>query len=401
MKPEEAWHIITCEFPPKVGGVSAYVERLSADLARQGQRVHVWCPGRDHDEAMDDGVVLHRRMGNYSLADLWRLDKELSRHEAPRRVLLQWVPHGFGWRSMNVPLCGWLLKRSTCDGDIVEIMVHEPFLDFSGTAKQRVAAIVHRVMTMVLLRAARRIWVSTPVWQDRWKRYELSRGIPYTWLPIASSIASPGLDLRRVQECRRRYAPTRPLIGSFTGRASTRRDARVSALEPVLLRLLNGERSPEMLFIGENSEAVCREVALAYPVMASRLHATGSMSEAELSSSLQACDVLLQAYPDGITSRRTTAVTALAHGIPVVATADRSTESFWSETSAVVLVQNGDIDGMVTAVERLLADPEERSRLSAAARQLYSRVFNSERSIALLVGIDGCRVAGNPQSQII
>ena len=43
---------------------------------------------------------------------------------------MQWVPHGFGYRSMNLGFCLWLRPRAR-SGDQVELMVHEPYLEFS------------------------------------------------------------------------------------------------------------------------------------------------------------------------------------------------------------------------------------------------------------------------------
>lgn len=380
-------HIITSEFPPTLGGVSDHVARLSAELGRLGHRVHVWCPGQEGDDQTIAGVVVHRRMGDHSLADLKRLDLCMSAHAAPRRLLLQWVPHGFGWRSMNVPLCLWLLKRSVIDRDVVEIMVHEPFLEFAGNVRQYLAASVHRMMTILLLRAADRVWLSTPRWQKHWGKYGFPRRIDYTWLPISSSIEPTELDVHGVHDLRARFQITRPLIGSFTGLAASRSDARVRELEPVFARLASGRMGVDILFIGQNSRKLCHEVALAHPTVASRLHATGAMTASELSIALHACDLLLQCYPDGVTSRRATAVTALAHGVPILATSGVNTESFWSESDSVALVPVGDTDGMSTAAERLLAEPVERARLGAAARLLYAQMFSLNRSIALIGAI--------------
>ena len=50
---------------------------------------------------------------------------------------------------------------------------------------------------------------------------------------------------------------------------------------------------------------------------------------------LQACDLLLQPYVDGISGRRTTTISALEHAVPVVTTFGPLSEPFWRDTSAV------------------------------------------------------------------
>jgi hypothetical protein len=46
-----AWHLVTCEYPPQVGGVSDYSLAVATGLAAAGQTVHVWCPRPGASEA--------------------------------------------------------------------------------------------------------------------------------------------------------------------------------------------------------------------------------------------------------------------------------------------------------------------------------------------------------------
>ena len=98
-----------------------------------------------------NGVTVHPALGRLSRRDLRAVDRLLDRFPAPRRLLVQWVPHGFGYRSMNVGFCLWLGRRAR-RGDRVEIMVDEPYLAFGeGALRWSAAAAVHRVMTIILV----------------------------------------------------------------------------------------------------------------------------------------------------------------------------------------------------------------------------------------------------------
>ncbi|HEX2190667.1 MAG TPA: glycosyltransferase, partial [Longimicrobiaceae bacterium] len=194
--PESAeWHLVTGEFPPQPGGVSDYVRGVAEGLALAGDRVHVWCPPAPGAAPDVPGVEVHRALGAMSPADLRRAGRLLDGFPAPRRLLVQWVPHSFGWRTMNLAFCLWVWRRSA-RGDRVEVMVHEPYLPFSRASwKQSAVAAVHRVMAATLLRAADRVWVSTPAWAARWRRYRLGRRPPFAWIPIPSNVpvvADPG-----------------------------------------------------------------------------------------------------------------------------------------------------------------------------------------------------------------
>ena len=119
------WHIITCEYPPQIGGVSDYTARLSQALRNEGQSVHVWAPGSEEASRADASV--YRVLGNFDSASLARAGSLLDQHPSPRTLLVQWVPHGYGRRSMNIGFCRWLVQRVRRHGDLLQLMVHEPF----------------------------------------------------------------------------------------------------------------------------------------------------------------------------------------------------------------------------------------------------------------------------------
>ncbi len=182
------WHIITGEFPPASGGVGDYSSAVAAGLAAAGDAVHVWCPASAGPPVHISGVQVHAVAGTWGRGDLARVDSALNLTPAPRRLLVQWVPHAFGMRSLNVGFCRWLRRRGR-SGDCLEVMVHEPSLAFGeGSWRQDLAAIVHRAMVMLLLNAARRVWVAIPSWTDRLQAWTLGRDIPFCWLPVPSTV---------------------------------------------------------------------------------------------------------------------------------------------------------------------------------------------------------------------
>ena len=68
---------------------------------------------------------------------------------------------------MNVHFARWMARRAA-SGDRVDVMVHEPFVDyFGGSWIQPARALVQRYMTRTVLRAARRVWMSIPGWEAR------------------------------------------------------------------------------------------------------------------------------------------------------------------------------------------------------------------------------------------
>ena len=190
------WHIITGEYPPAIGGVSSYTQLVAEGLAAAGDAVHVWCPGQTEASGGDaNGVTVHRALGELiSRPTCGTSIGSSMRFPARSAVLVQWVPHAFGYRSMNVGFCRWLWRRAR-RGDRVDIMVHEPYFAFGeGGVRWTAAALVHRLMTTVLARAACRVWISIPAWEKRWRPYFFGRDVPVAWLPVPSTLPAPRSD---------------------------------------------------------------------------------------------------------------------------------------------------------------------------------------------------------------
>lgn len=380
------WHFITCEYPPRVGGVGDHTRLVAEGLAAAGDRVHVWCPATDGaSEESPRGVNVRRELGEFSPADLRRAGRMLDEFDAPRRLLVQWVPHGYGYRSMNVWLCLWLWARARVRGDEVTLVVHEPFLAFGeGSRRQDAVALVHRLMTIVLLSSARRVWTTIPEWARRLRPYALGRRVPFGWLPVPSTtpeaVGSESEEVAAIRSC---YAPEgTTLVGHF----GTYGVLVARPLSRLLPRLLSDNEGCAVLLLGQGSVSMREELLRSRPELASRVHAAGALPPEELSRHLAACDLLLQPYPDGVSARRTSAMAGLAHGLPVVTTKGALTEPLWEESGAVALAHAGDDDALLGEVRKLLASREARARLSAAARTLYRERFDLPHTIAALRG---------------
>lgn len=370
-------HFITPEYPPQHGGVAAYTHQIATHLSLRGEPVHVWGPSPSAAQP-GSSVVVHGDLGGFRPADLGRVSGLLDDFPAPRRLLVQWVPHGYGLHAMNLPFCFWLWRRSV-SGDAVELVVHEPFVTFSGGIGQRVVAAVQRAMTLLLMSAARRVWVTTRAWTPLVEPYLSGRGIAVEWLPVPSSLPAP--DAVAVDSVRRRYAAAREhLVGHFGTHG-----ALITSLVADAIRLLADEHpTARVVLIGSGGETFRSALVARHPTLDDRVRATGTLDPADLSAHIAACDVLLQPYPDGVTSRRTTTMAGLFAGVPVVTTHGMLTESFWHDEAPVRLAEVGDVPGIVRHVLQLLADPIERRRQGDAGHTFYDRWFDVRHAAAAL-----------------
>ena len=370
-------HLVTPEYPPRRGGVADYTRQIATELSRRGERVHVWGPEGSASEP-GSAVTVHTDLGRFRGIDLRRANDRLDAFPSPRRLLVQWVPHGYGWRAMNLPFCLWLWRRAVA-GDSIELIVHEPFVAFSGSAGHYALAAVQRAMMLLLLSAARRVWVTTEAWTPLLEPYLTSRALRIESLPVPSSLAP--VDPAAVDGVRARYAPgEKQLVGHF----GTHGPLVASVLEGVIPRIAEATASTCFLLIGTDSEQFKSLLLANHTHLAGRVSATGGLDARDLPAHIAACDVLLQPYPDGVTTRRTSTMAGLLARVPIVTTRGALTETLWGNPRSVRLAEVGNDEALARHVLQLLADPAERRRQAAEGYVLYDRCFDVRHTIAAL-----------------
>src|SRR5262249_40312585 len=253
---------------------------------------------------------------------------------------------------------------------------HEPYFYFTLAKPWRnLLAATQRVMARVLLDASKRAYVST----ETWRGYLTPRnGTTLDVLPIPSNIQP--IAASRIDRLRPTIAPGGE---SIVGHFGTYGDH----VERELLRVLPGIAdtcAARFAFIGMGSDEFLSRLGGRHPQIAARSWASGRIDAAEVSAALRACDVLIQPYPDGITTRRTSAMAGLQHGVPTVTTSGMLTEAMWADSGAVALVEVTDAPAFADAVSRLLHDTTAAQALGRRGAEIYERCFSLERTLAVL-----------------
>jgi glycosyltransferase involved in cell wall biosynthesis len=372
------WHIITGEYPPQAGGVADYTRLIALGLAACGDRVAIWAPASTEAEANEAGIEVHRLPGGFGPRSLAALGRELAT-AGPGEILVQYVPQAFGMRGMNLPLCLWLFAHR---GAGITVMFHEVALSFAWQQPMRhnVIGVAHRAMAFVLTRAARRCFIAAAAWESL-VRPLAPAGAAILWLPVPSNLPVVD-DPAEVRAIRKTLTVEGGVVLGHFGTARERWIAeRLAAIVPPLLR----ERpNVSLLLVGRGSLDLRGRLLAAAPELDARVRATGPLASIDASRHLGACDLMLQPYPDGVSTRRTSLIAALALRRPVVTTSGRNTEPLWREAGAVALTDADDIMAMRDALARLVDDAGERARLGAAAGALYAQRFDVALTIAAL-----------------
>ncbi len=375
-----SWHLLTGEYPPRPGGISDYTQQVARELAWCGDEVHVWSTGSDEPTIEAPGLTVHRVVANWSPAELRALGGRLDAFPTPRRLLVQYTPGSWGFKTLNLAFGRWLSRRKAV-GDDIWLMVHEAYypIRFWDRPARWVLPWGHRLMMRDALGASSRAFVSTPLYETIIRTQEVGGRRPITWLPVPSNI--PRVENpERVEALRRQLSPEgQSLVGSFGANAPIR-----PILAGALRQVLGGHPDRLALILGRDGPSFQRSLALREPDLAATLVTPGLLSAEETSLHIQACDLMLQPYPEGVSTRRGTMMAAMAHGSAIVTTRGKITEPIWEESACARLVPVEHPEKLAEEVEALLDDRVGRLTMGARAMAAYDRHFALENTVRTL-----------------
>jgi hypothetical protein len=281
-------------------------------------------------------------------------------------------------KGMNVAFCAWIAGLRDAQ---VWVMFHEVAFPWAPWRlwRQNTIAAVTRLMARLLLSRADRVFVSIPSWEAMLRPLS-PRWAGATWLPIPSNVPT-----RAPREATARVRARLPLTagGQTIGHFGTYGGLIAPILTQAVLALLRADPRRIALLIGRGSQAVVRDL-LREPAMSGRIVAPGSLEAEDVAAHLLVCDVLVQPYPDGVSTRRTSAMAGLALGVPTATNEGRATEAVWRESRAVELAPSA--DGLAAAAEVVLGDAAYAASLGQRGRTLYERQFSLEHTIRALRG---------------
>jgi glycosyltransferase involved in cell wall biosynthesis len=202
-----------------------------------------------------------------------------------------------------------------------------------------------------------------------------------TWLPIPSGVATQAAPAAAAAVRGRLGANNGRLVvghfGTFGGQVA-------AAVAAVLPALLQADPDRTALLVGRGGGAFAERLRGAHPGVAGRVHATGGLPPEAVAAHLAACDLLVQPYPDGVSSRRSSLMAGLALGLPIATTAGFLTEPIWQEQRLAALTPANHLAALADAAEALLVDPAARAALAARARAGYDRHFSLAHTVHAL-----------------
>lgn len=245
----------------------------------------------------------------------------------------------------------------------IAVMFHETYVDmrsFSWTlmgAWQRAQLIGVQASADVQLCSIQR-------WTERLRKTSFGR--PVHHLPVASNL--PDARAHRDRTRRRIGAGAGTVVLGCVGLDHPGRlrehvlaaAGQAGSVARAVLLLDLGPGQPSLRPLAEN---VC-------------LYRTGFLREDDLAGHLAASDVFMAPYADGISTRRSSVMAALANAVPVVGTVGHLTDDVLRDAPALTLIGRESPHRFADAVTGLVEDPGRRAELGGAGRRLYDSSFD-------------------------
>ncbi len=207
-------------------------------------------------------------------------------------------------------------------------------------------------------------------------------------IPIGSNVAGLTLSTeeRRAQRQQRGYGPDDLVLGYF---GFLNQSKGGMTLIDTLHRLVQSGRNARLLMIGErvgasdptNQRYLHKvESQIVRLGLAERVQWTGHQSAAAVSADLNAVDVLLMPYTDGVSLRRGTLLAGLANGCAIVTTEPQAPLPELAHERDLLLVPPADAVATAAAVMRLMDTPALLAAMRQNARQCH-QAFTWERIV--------------------
>jgi glycosyltransferase involved in cell wall biosynthesis len=372
-------HIIAATLPPQVNGIGDYTAQLASALV-PSCAVKILTGDRERYTPIP-GVTIEPVFTVAHPGSVRKIEASVA-SDPPDWLLLQYNPFSYGYLGLNLhlPLVFRRMRRRYPTTRFA-LMVHEPFVPIISW-KWAIMTIWQRWQLWMLGQSADLIFFSIEAWARRFQRW--FPGKPVFHLPVGSNI--PHVRIATAAARTRLGVREDTLVIGLFGTAHISR--LVGWVKGAVEASCPAGRDPLILYIGPHSAAI-REHLGSVPLLAE-----GPLPADEVSRRFAALDVYLAPFVDGVSTRRTTLMTGLQHGVATVGTRGVNTDTMIrrEDGRALLLADVDAADRFSEHVRRLLADAALRERLGGEARRLYCREFAWDRLASRLLaalGTDG------------
>lgn len=354
--------VISALMPPLRGGLADHTARLATGLAQRFP-VSVLTSAGAGPLA---GIDVRAAVADWH--DTAALRRAIDALPSDAVLLWQYVPHMYGRGGINRGLMA-LVESLHAAGRRQVVLAHEVWAGWAWRPHWLWYSLNHLWQWRRILRAADAVPVSTERWIEDWSRRCPWAASKFTLVPSPSNIpvvpVAPGH--RERWRTARGLAPdatvlvffgTLNVFKQFGWVLDAWREAHAAGRRPFLC--LAGDAAPDG--IPEALRPWFRPM--------------GYLPADEVSHLLQAADLLLLPFEDGVSERRTSLMAGLAHRAAVVTTTGHNTGTALRSADFMAHTPVDDPAAFRRNVLRLLDDPAAAHGLGQRARAAYEREYS-------------------------
>jgi glycosyltransferase involved in cell wall biosynthesis len=290
-------------YPPHLGGVSDYTYQLAQHLKDQVIVLTNDMPEREPDEhILDVSIPLDKE----------KLLAKINTHHISHLIIqytpLAFNPNGYG---INLSLITSLLYLKMKKVNVTAYLyAHEVRYPCELTLKGIILGPLHFIQFVILCFLTKHVFFSTKKFEKEWSNYLPFLKGKMSTVPIVSTINPPS-----------DFQPTYPRKNQviyFGGHHPTQyNEVAIKAMEEILKQ----DSSTNFVIFG-----LGKDLLKLSDHLRARTKICGYLSEQEVSAYYQESKLALLPLMDGCSTRRTTFMCALAHGVPVMTNLGNSSD---------------------------------------------------------------------------
>lgn len=321
-----------------------------------------WDAPSAHDAIARHGELLAEALTSRGVATTTAsLSDWNEKAEAATTVLLQYNPYAYARRGVS-PRTALAIMRIASRPRVerLALWVHEPWVPARGVVATGISAAQRLQLRAISLSAA--VVIAPSCRYQRRVAGLIRRDVVH--VPVGSNLP----------DCRERRSTVRNALAVgpdqiIVAQLGSRHPGWSPAHAQAAAKRI-GSAAPGSVLL--NLGATAPDVPEAPGI---RVIRPGALSDKDLAGMLAASDLFLAPFEDGLSTRRTSVMAALQHGLPVLATTTRSTDQTFLNSGAICGTELTPVEDYGAAAEAIAQDPARRATMASAARELYDREF--------------------------
>jgi glycosyltransferase involved in cell wall biosynthesis len=345
-------------------GVGDYTYRLCSELKKYNNIELSVITSEDPAVKTIPGARVLPLIKKWNFSNLGLLLKAI-REIGPDLVHLQYPTQAYKNKIM-INFFPWILRRSL-GGTPLVVTIHDA----------RTAHLLNKLRLIPFLFSAERIVLTVEEERDYLEKKASFVKPKSTVIPLGSNIEPMGLDESEKRNIRSKLGLAEgDILISHFGYILAKK--KIETVIYAFKRIIDDGEKARLLFIssfdpeGDRYHARLKETVRQCGLEKFVIwtgYATGEDTSRYLSSS----DVAIQVYADGVSFRRTSFITTLCHGLPIITTVLGHLPGGLRGDHDILAVAPGDVDGLVGAFKKLISSPGLRKELGGNAKSLSDR----------------------------